>query len=138
MITEYEIEHVYLADAYTKARKISALNELAEATNDPISARAIRKFKEKILGDESEKDGMARAEEEDRLHWIEFYGRRAACDLLTLGKVQPETMLAMSALPEKDFSEVVKLATTRANKLNRMTMATEKDLNLDVISDPMV
>jgi hypothetical protein len=138
MITEYEIENVYLADSHTKARKISALNEFAEATNDAVAAHAIRKFKEKILGDESENDVMARAEEEDRLHWIEFYGRRAACDLLTLGKVQPETMLAMSSLPVKDFSEVVKLATTRANQLNHMTMATEKELNLDLISDAMI
>jgi hypothetical protein len=47
-------------------------------------------------------------------------------------------MLAMSALPDKDFAETVKRATIQANKLNKITVATEKELNLDLITDELI
>jgi hypothetical protein len=132
MLTEYELLNVVLAEEHTKARKLSKLKTFK---SDKTVVDAVIK---QILGSETEKEVMAKAEEEDRIHWIEFYANRAAADLLTLGKVQPETMVAMAGLPEKDFAEVVKKATTRANKLNKITMATEKEMNLDLISNELV
>jgi len=44
----------------------------------------------------------------------------------------------MALLPEKEFAEVVKKATSTANKLNKLTLATEKELNLDLISQELV
>lgn len=136
MLTEYEIEHIILADEYTKARKLAKLAKITASSDKEKTL--IKKMKEKILSNETEEQVMKKAEEEDRIHWIEFYANRVAADLLTLGKVQPETMLSLSLIPEKDFSEVVKKATVRANKLNKVTIETEKGLNLDLISNELI
>ena len=132
MITEYELLNVFLAEEHTKARKLAKLSTIKnnKAVVDTVKA--------KILAGETEKEVMDRAEEDDRIHWIEFYSNKAAADLLTLGKVQPETMVSMAALPEKDFAEVVKKATARANRLNKQTASAEKELNLDLISNELV
>ena len=63
---------------------------------------------------------------------IQKLGRSAGVDLLTLGKVQPENMLAMAGLGD-DFQEAVKVATSTARKLNQKTIDAEKDLNEELI-----
>lgn len=136
MLTEYEIENIILADEYTKARKLTKLRKIQP--NSEEEEELIQKVKEKILNTETEEQVMDKAELEDRIHWIEFYANRVAADLLTLGKVQPENMLALSLIPEKDFVEVVKKATGKANRLNKITIETEKDLNLDLISNELI
>ena len=132
MITAYELENVILATEFSKARKLKKLESIN--LEDKELEQSI---KTKILGSETEEEVLSRAEADDKHHWIEHFGNRAAADLLTLGKVQPETMLAMALLPEKEFAEVVKKATSTANKLNKLTLATEKELNLDLISQEL-
>jgi hypothetical protein len=127
--TEYEIEHILLGNIFSKARKLAKLKELNLDTDERTA---------KILDGEPKEEVLARAEADDKLHWITLLGRRAASDLLTLGKVQPETMLEMSALPEEDFRAVVKVATGTARKLNDLTVEAEKELNLNTISSELV
>lgn len=132
MITQYEIEHVLLANEHSKARKLVKLNSLSidDAIKDTI--------KEKVLNGEAVEAVMSRLESDDRMHWITFLGKKAAADLLTLGKVQPETMLEMSALPENDFREVVKIATSTARNLNDITIEAERDLSVNTIHKSIV
>lgn len=136
MLTEYEIENIILSDEYTKSRKLEKLKNITTKNEEEILL--IKKIKEKIVSIETEETIAAKAESEDRIHWIEFYANRVAADLLTLGKVQPETMLAMMLMPEKDFAEVVKKSTAKANRLNKLTREIEKDLNLDLISNELI
>jgi hypothetical protein len=132
MITQYEIEHVLLANEHSKARKLIKLNSLS------IDDSLKETIKEKILNGESVEEIMNRAESDDCMHWITFLGKKAAADLLTLGKVQPETMLEMSALPENDFREVVKIATSTARNLNDITIEAERDLSVNTIHKSIV
>jgi hypothetical protein len=129
MKTEYEIDNIILGNIFSKARKLEKLDILDLVTDER---------KERILDGETEEAVMYRAEADDKIHWITLLGRRAAADLLTLGKVQPETMLDMSALPEEDFRDVVKIATRTARKLNELTVDAEKELNLDTISSELI
>jgi hypothetical protein len=129
MKSEYEIEYIELGNIFSKARKLAKLKELGLSTEERTA---------KILDGETKETVLARAEADDRIHWITLLGRRAAADLLTLGKVQPETMLEMSALPEEDFRDVVKVATSTAKKLNELTVEAEKELNLNTISSELV
>ena len=129
METEYEIDNIILGNIFSKARKLNMLKILDLYTSER---------RERILNGETEEAVLARAEADDKIHWITLLGRRAAADLLTLGKVQPETMLEMSALPEEDFRAVVKIATSTARKLNDLTVEAEKELNLDTISSELV
>ncbi len=127
MITQYEIEHVLLAKEYSKARKLLKLYELN------IEDSFKESIKEKILNGETLEEVMSRKESDDRMHWITLLGKRASADLLSLGKVQPETMLEMSSLPNDDFREVVKIATSTARSLNEITIDAERELSLNTI-----
>ena len=55
-------------------------------------------------------DAMDIPDDDERHHWINVIAHKAASDLLTLGKVQPENMVVMSSLSEEDFSEAVAIA----------------------------
>jgi len=132
MITQYEIEHVLLAKDYSKARKLLKLE--AMLIDDAVK----EKIKAVVLNGESFETVMSRMEADDRIHWITVLGKKAAADLLTLGKVQPETMLEMSSLPEVDFKEVVRIATSTARKLNEITIEVERDLSVNTIHNSVV
>ena len=125
MKTLYEVLNVDLAQEYTKERK----KEAATALN--------------LDGDLHEKvftaiDDMVIPNDDDRLHWIQKLGRAAGADLLTLGKVQPENMLAMASLAEADFKEAVKIATSAARTWNDYTVQAEKDLNAETMPSTML
>jgi hypothetical protein len=116
MKTLYEVLNVDLAEHYTKARKKFALESLPlEETLKTEATAAI--------------DAMDIPEDDDSHHWIQKFGRAAGADLLTLGKVQPENMLAMANLGEEDFQKAVKVATTSARSMNTLTVEAEKELN---------
>lgn len=119
MKTLYEVMNVDLADEYTKARKVAkgATLDLDERLADQV-AKAIDELDIPI--------------DDERYHWTQKLGTAAGVDLLTLGKVQPENMLAMAGLGE-DFPEAVKVATSTARKLNQKTIDAEKDLNEELI-----
>ena len=125
MKTLYEVLNVDLAQEYTKERK----KEVATSLN--------------LDGDLHEEvfaaiDDMIIPNDDDRLHWIQKFGRAAGADLLTLGKVQPESMIAMACLPAEDFKEAVKIATSAARTWNDYTVQAEKDLNAETMPSTML
>tara|TARA_Y100000114_G_scaffold115198_1_gene109295 strand:- start:122 stop:532 length:411 start_codon:yes stop_codon:yes gene_type:complete len=124
MITLYEIMNVHLSEEYTKARKKHLVNTM-ELEKDLFN-QAIEAI-----------DAMDIPEDDERHHWIQKFGITAGIDLLTLGKVQPENMLAMRGLGE-DFPEAVKVATSTARKLNQSTIDAEKDLNEELIPNTTI
>ena len=116
--TLYEVMNIDLADEYTKARKLA---KLATIDAGSVAAEAESAIAELDI-----------PEDDERHHWIQKLGKAAGVDLLTLGKVQPENMLAMAGLGD-DFSEAVKVATGTARRLNQKTIDAEKDLNEELI-----
>jgi Mg2+ and Co2+ transporter CorA len=136
MLSKYEIENVILAEQYTKTRKLLAL-KLIDATSTTDKS-LISQIKKEILDGDTEIVAMKNFENEEPTHWAELYGRRAASDLLTIGKVQPETMLAMSSLPTEDFVKSIKIATIEAKKMNDITIEAEAQLNNNLIPEEMI
>ena len=125
MKTLYEVLNVDLAQEYTKARKKAALETLQLDAQTEIAAK-------KAI------DEMSIPEDDDRLHWIQKLGMIAGADLLTIGKVQPENMIAMASLSPEDFQECVKVATSSARNWNNLTVAAEEELNKDSVPSTMV
>lgn len=132
MYSKYQILNVILADEHSKARKITTLSLL------DITDEVKTQIELEILDGETKETVMARAEEDDRYHWIQKLGKAAGADLLTLGKVQPENMLAMFGLGINDFKEAVKVATKTARLLNDSTIDAEQELNDDLVPDILV
>ena len=58
----------------------------------------------------------------------------AAIDILTIGKVQPEHMSYMVALPDEAFKASVKEATSIAKQLNYEVQQIEAELQADLAS----
>jgi len=135
MRTKYEIINIELATEWSKSRKLAKLDTLEIADQDLYN-----EVLEHILDGEQESEVMHpdRVEGDDREHFIYKIAHAAAADLLTLGKVQPENMVVMSSLPEDDFGQAVSIAVKKARKLNEVTIATEKQINLDTISEEIV
>lgn len=127
MKTLYEVLNVDLAQEYTKERKLAAVEKLATELGSELEAEV----KAAIAS-------MDIPESDERHHWVQKLGRAAGADLLTLGKVQPENMLAMASLGEDDFKECVKVATGSARKLNTLTVEAEKELNQETLPSTMV
>jgi len=125
MKTFYEVMNIDLAQEYTKARKLNKLSTLVigDAQVEIAVKTAI--------------EGMDIPEDDDRHHWIQKIGRAMGADLLTIGKVQPENMLAAAALNTEDFKEAVKIAVAGANELNQYTIAAEQSIKTDTISEPI-
>ena len=132
MITQYEIENIHLANCFSKFRKIERLKQLS------IDESLKEKVLKNILNGETIEEVMDRAERDDKIHWITLLGKRAAADLLSIGKVQPETMLEMSALPKEDFKEVVKIATGTARSLNDLTIEAEREISTNTINAALI
>lgn len=125
MKTLYEVLNIDLAQEYTKARKRAVLETLQLDAQTEIAAK-------KAI------DEMNIPEDDDRLHWIQKLGVTAGADLLTIGKVQPENMIAMASLSAEDFQECVKVATSSARNWNDLTVAAEQELNKDSVPSTMV
>lgn len=117
----YEVLHVDLAQEYTKARKTALVSELG------LTPDLENQVKDAIAS-------MDIPEDDDRYQVIQRLGHAAGADLLTLGKVQPENMLAMAALPPEDFQAAVKVATGSARKWNQLTVEAEKELNEETVN----
>ena len=135
MYSKYQILNVKLSTEFSKSRKLLKLDSLNLEDEDIYN-----EIVESILGGESEAEvnHPDRVEQDDRTHWINVIAHKAAADLLTLGKVQPENMVVMSSLPSEDFKEAVKIAVGKARDLNESTIGAEKQLNLDTISEEIV
>lgn len=127
MKTFYEVLNVDLAQEYTKERKLDKLKTL----KDDLQPSLEKEIKAAIKA-------MDIPEDDDRYHWIQRIGRAMGADLLTIGKVQPENMLAAAALSVDDFKEAVQVAVSSANKLNQYTIAAEQAIKADVITDKIV
>lgn len=122
----YEVLNVDLAQEYTKARKLAVLNSI-DGLDDEVKSQSVTAI-----------EAMTIPTDDERHHWIHKIANQAAADLLTLGKVQPENMLAMSSLPKEDFAEAVKIATNSARTWNELTISAEQELATDTIPDDMV
>jgi hypothetical protein len=125
MKTLYEVLNVDLAQEYTKERKKAVAETLGLDAN--LYAEVFAAINDMVI-----------PTDDDRLHWIQKLGRVAGADLLTLGKVQPESMLAMACLSKEDFKEAVKIATSAARTWNEYTVAAEKELNEETMPSTML
>lgn len=127
MKTLYEVINIDLAQEYTKQRKLAKVAQLATALGEDLEAEV-----RTAIG------SMDIPENDERYHWVQKIGNIMAADLLTIGKVQPENMLAASALDKTDFQEAVKIAVKGANDLNQFTIAAEQAIKADTITDKIV
>lgn len=125
MKTLFEVINIDLSQEYTKARKLAALKSLN--VEDDILKEATAAIA-----------SMDIPEDDERHHWVQKLGNIMAADLLTIGKVQPENMLAASALEKDDFQQAVKVAVKGANNLNQFTIAAEQAIKADTITDKIV
>ena len=94
MKTLYEVLNVDLSQQYTKERKLSVLSTMG------LDSDLMLEVEDAVAE-------MDIPEDDDRYHWIQIFGRQSGADLLTIGKVQPENMLAMAGLGADDYTPLL-------------------------------
>ena len=115
----WEVINLDISQSYTKERKRDVVEQMD--LSEDLKTQVLEAI-----------DAMDIPESDERHHWLQVLGRNAGADLLTLGKLQPENMLAMAALSEEDYTDSVKLAVGYARTWNQRTVEAEKDLNAEV------
>ena len=112
--TRYEIETFVLGAHPSPARKAQVLTqELMKARETshpdlPVLEAIYKDFSAEHNVEELTKDIESTEEE----YWVHRLAKLAAIDILTIGKVQPEHMAYMVALPDEAFKASVKEATS--------------------------
>ncbi len=135
--TRFEIETFLLGSHPTNARKAQALTaelEAAKANQHP-DLPVIQAVYDDFAAKHDMNSLMDNIEAEEEQYWIEKLARLAAIDILTIGKVQPETMHHMVAMSDEAFAASVKTAATLAKTLNEEVRQIEAELGADLVED---
>ncbi len=80
------------------------------------------------LEDENNYQELEWTTENEKIELVQRLAKRCAIELITQGKVIPETMMAMSSLDREDFVECVKISTKIASYLNHETQEAERSV----------
>lgn len=135
--TRFEIETFVLGSHPTNSRKAHALVtelEAAKAENHP-DLPVLQAVYDDFSANNNVEELLQNIENDEEQYWVERLARLAAVDILTIGKVQPETMHYMAALSDEAFAASVKGATTLAKSLNESVREIEAELSTDLIDD---
>ena len=135
--TRFEIETFVLGSHPTASRKAQAITvelEAAKAANHP-DLPVLQAVYDDFAANNNVEELLANIEAEEEQYWIERLAKLAAIDILTIGKVQPETMHHMAALSDDAFAASVKSATVLAKTLNENVRQIEAELATDLVQD---
>tara|TARA_B110000444_G_scaffold254499_1_gene287132 strand:- start:740 stop:1159 length:420 start_codon:yes stop_codon:yes gene_type:complete len=135
--TRFEIETFVLGSHPTLERKAHAIKveyEAAKASGHPDLPVLEAVYNNFALTNDIDAL-IANIETTEETYWVERLARLAAIDILTIGKVQPETMHHMASLSDEAFSASVKSATVLAKTLNDSVRDIEIELGTDLVQD---
>lgn len=84
-------------------------------------------------------DELVMTEDKEVEYWVKKLAKEGAVELVSQGKVTPETMGRLSALPRKQFEECVAEVTKIASYLNHVSKEAEKTVTSeDIIPDDLM
>lgn len=150
--SRFELDN-FLIEAYpTPARRIAAILTEAESLAAKVASceaslknmnedaasdtvRYLRTSKAKLaqltewlssIGESDIEEALARYEEEEPEYWSNHLGRKAAIEILTVGRTRYETMDMMASLPVHAFEEAVRICARYARLITDTTEAAEQ------------
>lgn len=135
--TRFEIETFMLGSHPTAARKAQAITAELEAAraNQHPDLPVLQAVYDDFASSHDMNALMENIEAEEEQYWIERLAKLAAIDILTIGKVQPETMHHMVAMSDEAFAASVKSAAALAKQLNEEVRTIEAELGADLVQD---
>lgn len=68
-------------------------------------------------------------------YWIDYLGKIAAIELLTIGKPSLETMTKMVKLPESAYIKATQICVELANAIKEATVMAEQEVGIDAQQD---
>ena len=133
--TRYEIETFVLGAHPSPARKAQVLTqELMKALKHSIRSSVLEAIYKDFSAEHNVEELTKDIESTEEEYWVHRLAKLAAIDILTIGKVQPEHMAYMVALPDEAFKASVKEATSIAKQLNYEVQQIEAELQADLAS----
>jgi len=135
--TRFEIEHLLLGKHPGLARKVAAIVqeiEKLEMQGDATAEFEIGILQE-ILNDivpegSGTNEILGQLEDEEEQYWVEKLGKMGAIDILTIGKLQPETMDAIACLPNNVMYRTIRECLLKVTAMNKEI----KDIELALTS----
>ena len=133
--TRYEIETFVLGAHPSPARKAQVLTqELMKVLKHLIRSSVLEAIYKDFSAEHNVEELTKDIESTEEEYWVHRLAKLAAIDILTIGKVQPEHMAYMVALPDEAFKASVKEATSIAKQLNYEVQQIEAELQADLAS----
>lgn len=124
--TRFEMEHLLLGRHPGLARKVAAIVqeiEKLEMQGDATAEQEIGILQE-ILNDivpegSGTNEILGQIEDEEEQYWVEKLGKMGAIDILTIGKLQPETMDAITCLPTNVMYRTIRECLVKVSAMNK-------------------
>jgi hypothetical protein len=128
----------YIVSVINRIRKIDSDLELEQRTFEKNCLLEEREYLVKFIKNEPQNEissiltNWQITEEE---YWIDYLGKIAAIELLTIGKPSLETMTKMVKLPESAYIKATQICVKLANAIKEATVMAEQDIGIDA-NDP--
>jgi len=134
----------YIVSVINRIRKIDSDLELEQRTFEQNCLLEERAYLVKFIKNEPQNELQSiltnwQITEEE--YWIDYLGKIAAIELLTIGKPSLETMTKMVKLPESAYIKATQICVKLANAIKEATVMAEQEIGIDTnntadVTDP--
>lgn len=144
-MTKFEYMLTVLGEQFTPAGQLKKVEyDIVAEQERPFWKRSkqrialLKEVKQDLIA-KYKPEELAWSEAADKENTIKSIAKRSAVQLVSQGKVDPHTMLAMASLDKEDFSECVKFSTKFASFINHETKEAEKSVtSQDIVPDELM
>jgi hypothetical protein len=124
----------YIVSVINRIRKIDSDLELEQRTFEQNCLLEERNYMVNFIKNEPQNEVQSiltnwQITEEE--YWIDYLGKIAAIELLTIGKPSLETMTKMVKLPESAYVKATQICVKLANAIKEATVMAEQEVGID-------
>jgi hypothetical protein len=128
----------YIVSVINRIRKIDSDLELEQRTFEQNCLLEEREYMVNFIKNEPQNEVQSiltnwQITEEE--YWIDYLGKIAAIELLTIGKPSLETMTKMVKLPESAYIKATQICVKLANAIKEATVMAEQEVGIDTQQD---
>jgi hypothetical protein len=147
-ISKFEFENFHLQSGSAYPRFIiDVINQIRKIDSDltsittPFEINVLQEKRSNLIAilDNQNIDELTSAIENWEIvesdYWVNYLGKKAAIEILTLGKATVDTMTAMVKLPEELYIKSTQICVRLANTISDATVSAEQEIGVGVESD---
>ena len=148
--SDYEFENLFLESYPTTARRLVAvmleIERITNVLNNDLQISIMSHRDQQLLRQhlnqltayydnisvDEQQEILDNYESEESEYWCNVYGKTAAVELITLGRVKFDTMNQMTKLSPSDFEQTIMICIRYANLIRQTTNDVEQGMGISV------